>query len=127
MRRYAPTCSLWRPLGTYSCPRAARRPSLSPSSKRPCSGPTPRSRGTDMQFVTRTEWGAPANTPAADLETADGVKIHWIGGTYATPAHDACHGEVMAIREEHLNDPVQHWVDIAYNLVVCQHGYVFEG
>lgn len=80
-----------------------------------------------MQFVTRQEWGAPVNTPAADMPTAKGVKIHWIGGPYATPSHDACHGEVLAIRAEHLNDPVQHWVDIAYNLVVCQHGVVFEG
>jgi len=80
-----------------------------------------------MQFVTRTEWGAPADTPAADMATALGVKIHWIGGQYTTPSHDLCHGEVWAIREEHLADPVQHWVDIAYNLLVCQHGVVFEG
>ncbi|KJK56132.1 peptidoglycan recognition protein family protein [Saccharothrix sp. ST-888] len=80
-----------------------------------------------MQLVTRTEWGAPAETPAADLPTALGVDVHWIGGPYTTPDHSQCAAEVRAIRQEHLSDPVQHWVDIAYNFVVCQHGYVFEG
>jgi hypothetical protein len=79
-----------------------------------------------MEFVTRTEWGAPLDTPAADMPTARGSKIHWIGGPYDTPAHDACHNEVLAIRAEHLADPHQGWVDIAYNLVVCQHGVVYE-
>jgi hypothetical protein len=79
-----------------------------------------------MQLVTRTEWGAPAITPAADMPTAQGVKIHWIGGPYTTPDHSQCAAEVRAIRQEHLSNPTEGWVDIAYNFVVCQHGYVFE-
>ena len=81
-----------------------------------------------MHLVTRTEWGAPAETPAADMATAQGVKIHWIGGPYTTPAQHGpeCDAEVRAIRQEHLSNPDQHWVDIAYNFVVCQHGVVYE-
>lgn len=80
-----------------------------------------------MQLVTRAQWGAPPTTPAADMPTANGVKVHWIGGPYTTPAdHSGCAAEVRAIRQEHLDNPTEHWVDIAYNFVVCQHGYVFE-
>lgn len=78
-----------------------------------------------MQLVTRAELGWPA-TPAADMPTSLGVDVHWIGGPYNTPSHSHCADEVQAIRQEHLNDPVQRWVDIAYNFVVCQHGVVFE-
>ncbi|MFG2848482.1 peptidoglycan-binding protein [Kitasatospora sp. NPDC048296] len=77
-------------------------------------------------YVPRAQWGAPP-TAAALLPSAGGVKVHWIGGPYTTPDHSQCAGEVRAIRQEHLDDPVQHWVDIAYNLLVCGHGYVFEG
>jgi len=80
-----------------------------------------------VQLVTRAQWGAPPTTPAADLPTAKGVKVHWIGGPYTTPDHAQCAAEVRAIRQEHLSDPKQGWVDIAYNLLVCGHGFVFEG
>ncbi|GAA2112395.1 hypothetical protein GCM10009759_55080 [Kitasatospora saccharophila] len=82
-----------------------------------------------MQLVPRSDWGAPATTPAALMPTAKGVKVHWIGGRYTTGAQhgDQCAAEVRAIRQEHLSNPDQRWVDIAYNLVVCQHGVVFEG
>lgn len=81
-----------------------------------------------MHLVTRTEWGAPADTPAADMPTAQGVKVHWIGGPYTTPVQHGtdCDAEVRAIRQEHLSNPTEGWVDIAYNFVVCQHGWVYE-
>lgn len=82
-----------------------------------------------MQLVTRAQWGAaPAKAEPADMPTANGVKVHWIGGPYTTPSdHSQCSAEVRSIQQEHLNNPTQGWVDIAYNFVVCQHGYVFEG
>ncbi|PYC83463.1 N-acetylmuramoyl-L-alanine amidase [Streptomyces tateyamensis] len=82
-----------------------------------------------MQFVTRDQWGAqPPKAQLSDMPTARGVKVHWIGGPYQTPAdHAQCAAEVRAIQQEHLSDPVQHWIDIAYNLVVCGHSVVFEG
>ncbi|GJF28630.1 hypothetical protein KNE206_13300 [Kitasatospora sp. NE20-6] len=80
-----------------------------------------------MQLVTRTQWGAPAATPAVDLPAARGVKVHWIGGPYSTPDHGQCAAKVRSIRAEHLADKVNDWVDIAYNFLACGHGYVFEG
>jgi hypothetical protein len=81
-----------------------------------------------MQLVTRAEWGAqPPKAPIADLPTALGVKVHWIGGPYTTPDHSQCAAEVRAIQEEHMSNPTEGWLDIAYNFVVCGHSYVFEG
>lgn len=80
-----------------------------------------------MQLVTRAQWGAPATTPATGLPTAQGVKVHWIGGPYTTPDHARCAAKVREIRAEHLADKVNNWVDIAYNFLACGHGYVFEG
>lgn len=82
---------------------------------------------TPPKWVPRTEWGAPPTTPASDMASAAGVKVHWIGGTYTTPDHAQCAAEVRAIRQEHLSNPTEGWVDIAYNLLICGHGYVFEG
>lgn len=83
-----------------------------------------------MAFVSRTDWGASTGpvSPADDLPAALGVKVHWIGGDYTTPAdHADCSAEVRAILHEHLTNPTEGWVDIAYNLLACQHGAVFEG
>lgn len=80
-----------------------------------------------MQLVTRAQWGAPPTTPAAVMTSALGVKIHWIGGPYTTREHAQCAAKVREIRAEHLANKVNRWVDIAYNHLVCQHGYVFEG
>lgn len=82
-----------------------------------------------MQYVTRAEWGAqPPKEPLNPMPTAGGVKVHWIGGEYTTPAdHAQCAAEVRSIQQEHMSDPVQGWIDIAYNLLICQHGPVFEG
>lgn len=83
-----------------------------------------------MYIVSRTEWGASTGpvSPADDLPTALGVKVHWIGGEYTTPAdHAQCSAEVRAILHEHLTNPTEGWVDIAYNFLACQHGAVFEG
>ncbi|MEU9048365.1 peptidoglycan-binding protein [Kitasatospora sp. NPDC048343] len=77
-------------------------------------------------YVPRSQWGAPP-TAAAVLTSARGVKVHWIGGEYSTPDHGLCAQEVRAIRQEHLSNPRENWVDIAYNALVCGHGYVFEG
>ncbi|MCC9309281.1 N-acetylmuramoyl-L-alanine amidase [Kitasatospora sp. RB6PN24] len=80
-----------------------------------------------MQFVTREQWGASPTSPAADLPTARGVKVHWIGGPYRTPDHSGCAAEVRAILAEHLANKKEGWIDIAYNLIACQHAVVFEG
>ena len=40
-------------------------------------------------------------------------------------AHDKCAGKVRSIQGFHRDS--RGWADIAYNAVVCPHGYVFEG
>lgn len=80
-----------------------------------------------MRFVSREAWGAPAETPAADLPTARGTKVHWTGEDHTSPDHDQCGQWVSAIRKAHLANPTEGWVDIAYNMLACQHGYLFEG
>ncbi|MEU5980141.1 N-acetylmuramoyl-L-alanine amidase [Streptomyces sp. NPDC047315] len=79
-----------------------------------------------MQFVRRSDWGAPA-TAADRIAKVRGVKIHYLGTAYTSRAHDRCDDQVRAIRAAHLADKAENYSDIAYNLLVCEHGYVFEG
>lgn len=80
-----------------------------------------------MDFVTRREWGIPTTSPASALPSAKGVKIHYLGTAYRPGTHATCPQFIRNVREAHLNHPTEDWVDIAYNLIVCAHGTVFEG
>lgn len=81
-----------------------------------------------MRFVSRAEWGAtPATSPAAALTSARGIKYHYLGAAYASRNHDKCDDYVRSIRASHLANKAENYVDIAYNLLVCEHGYVYEG
>lgn len=42
-----------------------------------------------------------------------------------TFAHSQCAGKVRSIQNFHMDG--QGWADIAYNFLVCPHGFVFEG
>jgi len=79
-----------------------------------------------MKFVTRAQlgWGA---SEAPDQATAKGVKIHYEGTHVSNDEHSDCVAEVKAIRLSHLANTKENYSDIAYNLLVCEHGYVFEG
>src|SRR5689334_15966880 len=85
-----------------------------------------RTDGTNMKFVSRAELGWPASE-AADQVTAKGVKIHYEGTEVSCKTHDQCVSLVKAIRKSHLANTKENYSDIAYNLLVCRHGYVFEG
>lgn len=78
-----------------------------------------------MRLVTRTQWGArpPRRTPTPLRPT--GATAHWEGPTMGTFGHDACPGKVRAIQAFHID--TRGWSDIAYNALVCPHGYVYEG
>lgn len=80
-----------------------------------------------MKLVKRADWGAPARSPAAAQPTARGVKFHYLGTAYASRAHDKCDDYVRSIRASHLANKAEGYVDIAYNFLVCEHGYVYEG
>jgi len=79
-----------------------------------------------MKWVSRSELGWPASA-APDQATALGVKVHYEGSPVSNATHADCVAEVKQIRSAHLANKVENYSDIAYNLLVCQHGYVFEG
>lgn len=80
-----------------------------------------------MKFVKREQWGAPASSPAPYIGSTRGTKVHYLGSAYARRLHGDCADAVRGIRTQHLNHPTEDYVDIAYNALVCDHGYVFEG
>lgn len=79
-----------------------------------------------MKLITRADLGWPA-TASAYWPTANGVKIHYEG----TPVHITDHSQCMPhwtdIRNSHLANTTEGYVDVAYNFAVCRHGYVLEG
>jgi len=79
-----------------------------------------------VKWVSRSELGWPASA-APDQATTNGVKIHYEGTPVHNETHSDCVAEVKAIRRSHLANTAEGYSDIAYNLLVCRHGYVFEG
>lgn len=79
-----------------------------------------------VTFVPRSELGWPASAAPEQL-TTKGVKIHYVGSPVSNASHDECVAMVKSIRRQHLSNTAENYSDIAYNYLVCQHGYVFEG
>jgi hypothetical protein len=82
-----------------------------------------------MKLVNRKGWGARApKASPVHLSSTRGVKVHYTG-EYEDPAilkdHARCPGRLRAIQNDHMDS--RGWNDIAYNFLVCDHGYVFEG
>lgn len=77
-----------------------------------------------MKLITRAQWGAraPRARPAEDFT---GATAHWEGPHMGTFPHASCPAKVRGIQAFHMD--ARGWSDIAYNAVVCPHGYVFEG
>ena len=77
-------------------------------------------------FITREQWGAAAPRGTGNaLGNPTGVTVHWEGPGVGTRPHAQCAALVRGIQAFHQN--VRGWSDIAYNLMVCEHGDVFEG
>lgn len=79
-----------------------------------------------MKFVSRSELGWPASAAPEQL-TTKGVKVHYEGTKVSCKSHADCVALVKAIRRSHLANTKENYSDIAYNLLVCRDGYVFEG
>jgi hypothetical protein len=81
-----------------------------------------------VRYVVRDEWGARTPKDSTPLAGTLGVKIHYTG-EYEDPVlladHDGCAGRVREIQDMHMDG--NGWDDVAYNLLVCLHGHVFEG
>lgn len=80
-----------------------------------------------MKLVSRVELGWSPKSPAADMPEALGVKIHYEGTLVPKVDHAECAERWKRIRANHLANEKENYVDVAYNLAVCQHGHVFEG
>lgn len=79
-----------------------------------------------MNLVTRAAWGAVPASPALVPISGPikGVAIHH--GASPTPSdHGQCAGIVRSY--QHLHMVTNGWSDIAYNHLVCPHGFVFVG
>lgn len=80
-----------------------------------------------MAIIRRSQWGAPATSPATYIGSTRGTKVHYLGTAYASRPHDQCAAYVRQIRASHLADVKEGYVDVAYNYLVCEHGSAFEG
>lgn len=78
-----------------------------------------------MNLVTRAQWGARPRKGNPTPLRPTGATAHWEGPRMGTFSHDACPSKVRQIQAFHMDD--RGWSDIAYNALVCPHGYVFEG
>lgn len=79
-----------------------------------------------MNLVSRSEWQArPAKTVTPFITKPSGCALHWEGPRMGAFGHDQCAGKVRGIQRFHLDS--RGWADIAYNFLVCPHGYVFTG
>lgn len=79
-----------------------------------------------MKFVSRADWGAKAPNCSSPLPAVDAIAFHYTAmDADERSSHSECAARVRGIQAYHQN--TQGWCDIAYNFVVCKHGYVFEG
>jgi peptidoglycan hydrolase-like protein with peptidoglycan-binding domain len=78
-------------------------------------------------IITRAQWGArPASGAANKISSKPlGVAVHYEGPKMGTYSHSLCAGKVRGIQRFH--QVTRGWSDIAYNYLVCPHGYVYEG
>lgn len=80
-----------------------------------------------MRFITRSDMGWPASAARAQPFPPRGVKVHYEGAGFPGFPHSQCVAHWTGIRNAHLANKEENYSDVAYNLAVCQHGYVLEG
>jgi hypothetical protein len=78
-------------------------------------------------FVSRSQWGARSPNGSGNSLTGNGkgYALHWEGPEMGSRSHGECDNLMRSIQNYHMDS--QGWSDIAYNLAVCEHGYIFEG
>lgn len=80
-----------------------------------------------MPPVLRAEWGArPPEGNYTNINTGSATG-HWEGTGQSSMSvdHSQCAGIVRSIQNYHMDH--NGWMDIAYNWLVCAHGFSFEG
>ena len=81
-----------------------------------------------IEIIPRSEWGAgkPRHRTSLAPDRLDGVVVHWFGRPRAAADHAECADLLRRVQQAHLNDPKEHYADIAYNHAACPHGYAYE-
>jgi hypothetical protein len=79
-------------------------------------------------IIERAAWGAKAPSGSRNALNAspEGTTLHWEGPKMGSRPHAQCAALVRSIQAFHMG-PQRGWSDIAYSLLVCEHGYVFVG
>ena len=81
-----------------------------------------------MYFVSRDDWGARAPEGSYnDISNPEGVKIHYLGETFSSIEHSGCDDFMRQTQDYQMDDSPEGFMDFAYSLAVCQHGYVYDG
>jgi N-acetylmuramoyl-L-alanine amidase len=85
-----------------------------------------------VKVISRDEWGALSFTCSEPLPQIDAIVVHYTASDADEQAeHGNCAARVRAIQRFHMSsspsDPSKPWCDIAYNFLVCKHGFVFVG
>lgn len=79
-----------------------------------------------MKLVTKMQWGGrQAKGETKFPGPFKGLSVHWHGPGLGEFDHDKCAAKVRNIQNYHMD--TKRWDDIAYNWLVCPHGYVFIG
>lgn len=83
-----------------------------------------------VKLVTREQWGARKPKSRITFTPDKPCTGHWNGPTVTvkgqkTWGHEYCSAIVRGIQNFHMDG--RNWADIAYNWLVCPHGYVYEG
>ena len=79
-------------------------------------------------LVTRKAWGArpPRDTTYLDPREVKYLVVHYTASNADEQAdHANCAARVRGVQNYHMD--ANGWSDIAYNWVVCKHGYIFRG
>lgn len=81
-----------------------------------------------LNLITRKQWGAKQRRSFAPI-LPDAVRylvIHYSAMNADEQAdHRNCAARIRGIQRFHME--TRHWSDIAYNWIVCKHGYIFSG
>lgn len=80
-----------------------------------------------MKFISRSDMGLPPTAARVQPVPPKGIKVHYEGDEVPAMAHSRCVPHWIDIRNSHLANKKENYSDVAYNLAVCQHGYILEG
>lgn len=76
-------------------------------------------------MISRSSWGAQEGRGSDMPPNPYGVTIHWNGPGMGNYTHKNCDNRLRTMEQYHVEG--NGWSGIGYNLIVCRHGYIFEG